>query len=155
MFYLADREDYELYYSSVSDSTEMMNAMQERDMTRLSFETALELIEVFVLEYSFADRTLRVRTKPSGNENYMLGDYIENAPEAFMEHNIIHKNSIWTMKKILVHLKNSDKPISRMIDLRQHDNVYRRCIFNAKTVYDGKIPVKAILVVKSTGQIVE
>ncbi|MGN0107696.1 MAG: EAL domain-containing protein [Hominilimicola sp.] len=155
MFYLADREDYELYYSSVSDSTELMNAMQERDMARRSFETALELVEVFVLEYNFADRTLRVKTKPSDNENYLLGDYIENAPEAFIKHNIIHRNSIPTMEKICAHLKNSDEPISEMIDLCQYGNVYKRCLFKAKTVFDDKTPVKAILVIKSTGQIVE
>ena len=155
MFYLADREDYDLYYSSVSDSTEMMNAMQERDVTRRSFETALELIEVFVLEYNFEDKMMRVKTKPSDDENYLLGDCIENAPEAFIKRNIVHPDYVDEMEKIYEHLKDSDEPIIETIGLRQYDNVYKKCIVRAKTVYDDEKPFKAIFVVKSTGEIIE
>ncbi len=155
IFYLAQREGYELYYSNISDCTEMMNAMFERDMTRKTFETALELTEAIVIEYVYKDGSFNVKNKQPATEKYLLGTIIPNAYEYFIKNNIIHKNSVSEFKRIFNCLKDSDAPVTGIVGLLKNNGKYIRCEINAKSIYNGDIPVKALIVVKPTGEVIE
>ncbi|MCC8160298.1 MAG: EAL domain-containing protein [Oscillospiraceae bacterium] len=154
MFFLAEREGYEMYYASVSDSTEQMRIMEELNMSRLSFETALDLIKAVVLEYDFKTGVLSTKTKAHRAQDYILGKDVENAAETLLNDHIVHPGSIVAFENMCADIQTNKEPVTCILDLKHTDNVYKRCKVTAKPVYiDGKL-VKAIAVIKSTGQIV-
>ncbi len=154
IFYLADKEDTGMYYASISDATEQMMITNELDMAKITFETALELIEAVVLEYNFRSKEMYVRTKLKKGNSYYIGETIENALETMTQKDIVHPGSLREYEMFCEALLKTDQPLKCILDLKQDDNMYKRCNITAKTIYKGKIPVKSIIVVKSTGEIV-
>lgn len=154
IFYLADKEDGGMYYASVSDATEQMAITNALDMTRLTFETALELIEAVVLEYNFKSKDMYVKTKLKKGNSYYIGETIENVLKVIVEKNIIHPGSLREYENFCKALMKTDNPLKCVLDLKQEDTIYKRCNITAKIIYKEKIPVKSIVVVESTGQIV-
>lgn len=154
IFFLADREDYGMYYAAVEDSTEQMRTVNELKMSRLSFETALELIEAVVVEYDFAEKALYAKSKVREGRTFISGSKIENAPELLVENNVIHQSSLPVFKTMVEHIKTSEEPVHGVIDMLYTGNVYKRCDVMAKAVHSDGKPIKAVAVVKSTGETV-
>ncbi len=154
IFFLADREKYGMYYASVEDSTEQMRIINELDMARMSFETALELIEAVVVEYNFAEKTLYAKSKVQEGREYIFGSKIENVPESIIENNVIHPSSLRTFEEMIEHIAISEEPVHGMVSMLYTNNVYKKCDVMVKAVHSDGKPIKAVAVIKSTGQIV-
>ncbi len=148
IFFLADKEDYGMYYASVSDFSEQMRVMSELDLSRRGFATALELIDATVLEYDFDSRALIVKTKPGLEEEYLLGKKLENALRNIISNGVVHEDSMKNFENMCRHLKQSDKSISCKLSLLNYNKEFRNCSIMAKSVRSEEKPVKAIIIVK-------
>lgn len=155
IFYLAERDGKGIYYTSVSDSTEQMKMALDLNKSKVSFETALDLIEAVVLEYNFAARRLEVKTNLKRDSVYIVGEAIENVPESLVEKKLVHPDYEKAWNNLCEHIMTNKEPISCTLGLLYVDNVYRLCSVAAKTIYEAGVPAGAIIVVKSTGRNIE
>ncbi len=148
LFYLAEKEGAGMYYASVSDSTEQMVIVDELDDANMCIETALELIDAVVVEYDFETKTLHTKTKPDRGYEFLIGEKVENASLAMLEHGIVHSSSAKTYEGMVEHLLSSKEPIEGVIDLKFRENTYISCCIRARTVYRGSKPFKVVAVIK-------
>lgn len=152
IYFLAERNGNEMYYTAVSDSTAQRNMANELDMSRRGFETALELIEAIVLEYNFETRCIEVKTKPEWSGAYIAGEILEDVPRSIMGSNLVHPAYKKAFINLCEHLRASTDPTHCTLALRYQCGVYRLCSVTAKTVYKNGRPMTSIIVIKSTGK---
>ncbi len=151
LFYLADKKNYSLYYASISDSTEQMTLMNEFNLYRQCYKTALDMIEAVVVEYSFSDRSVEIKTTGDG---YLLGYKINNVPKSLFDKDVIYERDIRTFKCFCSRVRRMRKPLTITLGLRRRGSMYKLCHITSQTVYDGEKPVKIIAVVTCNGEIV-
>ncbi len=154
IFFLADREESSMYYASVVDSTEQMLILNELDMSKLSLETALELIDAVVIEYNFDNKRLVAKSKRRLGRDYLFGEEIENAVETLTDKHVVHPSSLIAFEAMCEHLKASEEPVCDMINLLYIGNVYKKCEVTAKSVFVNGKPFNVTAVIKSTGEII-
>lgn len=148
IFFLADKEGYGMYYASASDFTEQMRIMSELDLSRRGFETALELMDTMVLEYSFDNKTLIVKTKPGLKQDYLMGKKIEGALRKILSNGVVHRESLKTFDNMCRHLKNSEEQIECNLKLLNAKREFKWCKVTAKALRSENRPVKAIMIIK-------
>ncbi len=154
LFYLAENENRGMYYASVTDSTEQMRIVNDYHMSRRSFETALELIDAVIAEYTFKTKTLSVKTKLHDGEKYIMGYVIDNIPESVYNTNVVHKDSVAEFKKFCEKVKDTEDVVCCTLDLLHTNNVYKRCDIKSKTMFEDGVPLKAVILIRYTGKIV-
>lgn len=148
IFFLADKEEYGMYYASVSDFSEQMSMMSELDLSRRGFATALELIDATVLEYDFNNKALIVKTKPESEGVYILGKRVEDALRKIIRSGVVNKASMKIFENMCRHLKYSDETISCELKLMNYNKEFRQCRIMAKSIRSETKPVKAIIIIK-------
>lgn len=155
LYYFAERSGRYLYYTSVSDTTEQMRIASELDKSRVGFKAALELIEATVLEYDFSTKALEVKTELKDGEEYIAGTVIENAWETLISKHIIHPAYEKAFMNMRDYMINNETPAHCNLALLYRNGEYKICSVTAKTICKNNKPVRAIIVVKSSGRTVD